>query len=72
MRALAAKGIGSQVHYLPVHRQPYYRRLYGEMSFPGADAYYERTLSLPLYVGLARADVARVVAALAAALGLKQ
>ena len=71
MRALAAEGIGSQVHYLPVHRQPYYRRLYGEMHLPGADAYYERTLSLPLYVGLARADVARVVAALARALGLK-
>ncbi|MEK7245343.1 MAG: DegT/DnrJ/EryC1/StrS family aminotransferase, partial [Pseudomonadota bacterium] len=71
MRALAAEGIGSQVHYLPVHRQPYYRRLYGELHLPGADAYYERTLSLPLYVGLARADVARVVAALARALGLK-
>lgn len=72
MRALAAKGIGSQVHYLPVHRQPYYRRLYGELHFPGADSYYERTLSLPLFVGLTRADVARVVAALAAALELKQ
>ena len=71
MRALATKGIGSQVHYLPVHRQPYYRRLYGELSLPGADAYYERTLSLPLYVGLTRADVVRVVAALAEALGFK-
>lgn len=71
MRALAARGIGSQVHYLPVHRQPYYRRLYGEPNLPGADAYYERTLSLPLYVGLARGDVARVVVALAAALGMK-
>ncbi|MBM3950593.1 MAG: UDP-4-amino-4,6-dideoxy-N-acetyl-beta-L-altrosamine transaminase [Rhodospirillales bacterium] len=71
MRALAGKGVGSQVHYLPVHRQPYYRRLYGDLALPGADAYYERTLSLPLYVGLTRADVARVVAALAGALGLK-
>jgi dTDP-4-amino-4,6-dideoxygalactose transaminase len=71
MRALAGKGIGSQVHYLPVHRQPHYRRLYGELALPGADAYYERTLSLPLYVGLTRADVARVVAALAAAVGLR-
>jgi UDP-4-amino-4,6-dideoxy-N-acetyl-beta-L-altrosamine transaminase len=71
MRALAGEGVGSQVHYLPVHRQPYYRRLYGDLVLPGADAYYERTLSLPLYVGLTRADVARVVAALAGALGLK-
>lgn len=70
MRALAARGIGSQVHYLPVHRQPYYRRLYGELNLPGADAYYERTLSLPLYVGLTHEDVDRVVAALAEALGL--
>lgn len=72
MRALAAAGIGSQVHYLPVHRQPYYRRLYGDLDLPGADAYYARTLSLPLFVGLARADVARIVAALAGALGLKR
>jgi dTDP-4-amino-4,6-dideoxygalactose transaminase len=71
MRALAGKGVGSQVHYLPVHRQPYYRRLYGEIALPGADAYYERTLSLPLFVGLTRADVARVVGLLADALGLK-
>ncbi|MBM3565308.1 MAG: UDP-4-amino-4,6-dideoxy-N-acetyl-beta-L-altrosamine transaminase, partial [Alphaproteobacteria bacterium] len=70
MRALAGKGIGSQVHYLPVHRQPYYRRLYGDPRLPGADAYYERALSLPLFVGLTDADVARVVTALAAALGL--
>jgi dTDP-4-amino-4,6-dideoxygalactose transaminase len=72
MRALTAKGIGSQVHYLPVHRQPYYRRLYGDLHLPGADAYYERTLSLPLFAGLTRADVARVTEALAEALGLKQ
>ncbi len=72
MRALAAQGIGSQVHYLPVHRQPYYRRLYGDLHLSGADAYYERTLSLPLFVGLTQADVARVVAALAKALGLRK
>ena len=71
MRALAARGIGSQVHYLPVHRQPYYRRLYGDLRLSGADAYYERTLSLPLFVGLTQADVARVAGALAGALGLK-
>ncbi len=72
MRALAAGGIGSQVHYLPVHRQPYYRRLYGDLHLSGADAYYERTLSLPLFVGLTEADVARVVGVLADALGFKR
>jgi UDP-4-amino-4,6-dideoxy-N-acetyl-beta-L-altrosamine transaminase len=65
MRALHKEGIGSQVHYLPVHRQPYYRRLYGDLALPGADAYYDQTLSLPLFVGMSDADVARVAESLA-------
>jgi len=52
------------VHYIPVHRQPYYRRRYGESLLPGADAYYRRTLSLPLFAGMTTADVDRVVDAL--------
>ena len=47
MRALAAEGIGTQVHYIPIYRQPYFKRRYGEMRLPGAEAYYARTLSLP-------------------------
>ena len=70
MRRLEAAGIGSQVHYLPVHRQPYYRDLYGERSLPGADAYYDRVLSLPLFPAMADSDPERVSEALAAALGL--
>lgn len=70
MARLRARGIGSQVHYIPVHRQPYYRRLGGELSLPGADAYFARTLSLPLFPGMAADDPERVVAALAGALGL--
>lgn len=68
MRALKAEDIGTQVHYLPVNRQPYYRRLYGETALPGADAYYEKALSLPLFVGMTEADVARVALALGRAL----
>ena len=64
MRALSEGGIGTQVHYIPVHRQPYYRRRYGESLLPGADAYYRRTLSLPLFAGMTTADVDRVVDAL--------
>lgn len=64
MRHLRAQGIGTQVHYLPVHRQPYYRERYGELAMPGADAYYARALSLPLYAGMQQADVDRVVGAL--------
>lgn len=69
VEALQTRGVGSQVHYIPVHRQPYYRDLYGDLSLPGAEAWYARCLSLPLYPGMADGDVAVVVAALKAALG---
>jgi UDP-4-amino-4,6-dideoxy-N-acetyl-beta-L-altrosamine transaminase len=64
MRALQTRGIGSQVHYIPVHSQPYYRRRYGNIILPGAELYYERTLSLPLFVGMTEADVEHVVTGL--------
>lgn len=60
-RELAALGIGTQVHYLPVPHQPYYRALYGRQSVPGADAYYARCLSLPLFPAMTGTDVDRVV-----------
>lgn len=69
MRRLKDLGIGTQVHYLPVHRQPYYRRRYGAIDLPGADAYYARCLSLPLQPGMTDADADRVVAALESVLG---
>jgi UDP-4-amino-4,6-dideoxy-N-acetyl-beta-L-altrosamine transaminase len=69
MQALQARGVGSQVHYIPVHRQPYYQRRYGEIDLPGANAYYDRCLSLPLFAGMSDSDPDRVVAALSAALG---
>lgn len=69
MEALHARGIGSQVHYIPVHRQPYYRDRYGEIDLPGADAWYDRCLSLPLHAGMADGDVDRVVDALRDVLG---
>jgi dTDP-4-amino-4,6-dideoxygalactose transaminase len=69
MRELAKDGIGSQVHYFPVHRQPYYRDRYGDLSLPGADRYYERALSLPLFAAMSMADVDRVANALGNILG---
>jgi UDP-4-amino-4,6-dideoxy-N-acetyl-beta-L-altrosamine transaminase len=68
MRRLREVGIGTQVHYLPVNLQPYYARRYGVTPLPGADAYYARALSLPLFAGMADTDADRVVAALGAAL----
>jgi len=69
VEALKAKGIGAQVHYIPVHHQPYYHARYGPLDLPGADAWYARCLTLPLYPGMADGDVDRVVEALAGALG---
>lgn len=65
---LKSRGVGSQVHYIPVHRQPYYAARYGPQDLPGAEAWYARCLSLPLYPGMADADVGRVADALAEAL----
>jgi len=69
VEALKAQGVGSQVHYIPIHHQPYYQARYGALDLPGADAWYARCLTLPLYPGMADADVDRVVEALAGALG---
>lgn len=66
---LKTAGIGSQVHYIPVHRQPYYAKRYGPLDLPGADAWYDRCLTLPLYPTMTDGDVDRVVDALAKALG---
>lgn len=47
---LRSKGIYAQVHYIPVHYQPYYQQLgWKKGDFPHTEAYYERCLSLPLY-----------------------
>ncbi|CAK0775764.1 UDP-4-amino-4, 6-dideoxy-N-acetyl-beta-L-altrosamine transaminase [Azospirillaceae bacterium] len=66
MFSLRERGIGTQVHYIPVHRQPYYRRRYGDVSLPGTESYYQQTLSLPLFVGMTNEDVERVVDGLTA------
>jgi UDP-4-amino-4,6-dideoxy-N-acetyl-beta-L-altrosamine transaminase len=67
--ALRERGVGTQVHYIPVHRQPYYAERYGALDLPGAESWYARCLSLPLYPGMADEDVGRVVEALRAVLG---
>ena len=53
MTRLAEKGVGSQVHYIPVVNQPYYQELgYKIKQFPVTNVYYQNTLSIPLYYGL--------------------
>jgi UDP-4-amino-4,6-dideoxy-N-acetyl-beta-L-altrosamine transaminase len=63
MNELRAEGIGTQVHYIPVHLQPYYRRVCktSEGDLPGAEMYYRRALSLPMYPELSQTDIERVV-----------
>lgn len=63
-RAMRAEGIGVNVHYIPVHRHPFYRGRYPDLSFPVAEAAYDRLLTLPLHAGMDEADVDDVVAAL--------
>ena len=64
MTKLREKGIGSQVHYIPIYRQPYYEKRYGfdPTVFPEAERYYNACLSLPLYPSLTDEDVEYVIA----------
>lgn len=68
MARLRTAGIGTQVLYVPVYLQPWYRQTYGygPGKCPAAEAFYGRALSLPLYPGLTDDDVNRVIAAVRA------
>ena len=62
-------GIGVNVHYIPVHLQPYYERLgFSRGDFPAAEAYYARAITLPLFPGLTSEQQEFVVNTLARAL----
>ena len=72
MQSLAAAGIGTQVHYIPLLHHPLHaRRCPDEVGRPrpGADHYYARTLSLPLYPALTLDDASQVVGELHRILG---
>jgi dTDP-4-amino-4,6-dideoxygalactose transaminase len=63
--ALRADGIGVNVHYIPVHTQPYYRDLgFRPGDFPESEAYYAEAISIPLYATLTEAGQDKVVAAI--------
>ena len=67
---LRARGIGVQVHYSPVHLQPYYRRLgFQEGDFPISEEYAQNAISLPLYPGLKDEDQLRVAHELSELIG---
>ena len=61
--------IGVNVHYIPIHTQPYYTRLGFKLGdFPVAERYYERALSLPLFPAMTEVQQHRVVEVLGAAM----
>lgn len=66
---LRANGVGVNVHYIPVHTQPYWRaRGFAEGQFPAAEEYYSRAITLPLFPGLTEDQQDEVVGHLAEAL----
>jgi dTDP-4-amino-4,6-dideoxygalactose transaminase len=67
---LSDQGIGTSVHYVPLHRQPYWRdryKLTGDM-FPETDAAYRSMVSIPLYTAMSDEQQDRVIQALHKAL----
>ena len=61
---LRNKGVGANVHYIPVHLQPYYRKHFGTHSglCPATEKAYEKILSIPLFPGMTDEDINRVIA----------
>ncbi len=69
---LRTAGIGVNLHYIPVHMQPYYRALgFGPGDFPVSEAYYARAISIPLYAGMTDAEQRKVIIAISSILGEK-
>ena len=61
-RALRAENIGVNVHYVPVHRHPYYRERFGSVgTYPVAEDAYERLISLPMFHSMTLQDVDDVI-----------
>jgi perosamine synthetase len=61
--ALRAENIGVNVHYLPVHLHPYYRREFGYKAgdYPKAERYYERAITLPIFPRMSDDDIDYVI-----------
>lgn len=67
--SLREQGIGVNIHYIPIHTQPYYQRFgFKQGDFPQAESYYNEAISLPLYPTMTQAQMDKVVIALQKAL----
>jgi UDP-4-amino-4,6-dideoxy-N-acetyl-beta-L-altrosamine transaminase len=68
--SLRKQDIGVNVHYIPIHLQPYYRKMgFAPGDFPEAENYYRRAISIPIYPDLQDADLKKVTECLKIALG---
>jgi len=63
---LRERGIGTSVHFIPLHLHPYYQRTWGYQpgQFPVAEDYFDRCISLPIYPSMTDEDVNHVIEAL--------
>ena len=64
------RGVGVSVHYIPLHRQPYWRDAYrlDPAAFPHSEHVYDRAISLPIYPRMTDGDVETVINAVRASL----
>ena len=60
---LKEKGISTSVHFIPIHKHPYYKRRfnYENKDYPVANNVYEQSLSLPIYPGLDESDAEYII-----------
>jgi perosamine synthetase len=63
MKELLNSGIGTQVHYIPIHTQPFFQNNFGTKwgDFPIAEEYYQNALSIPLFPNMTKADINLVI-----------
>ena len=68
MQQLKEKGIGTQVHYIPVHTQPFYRQHFGYNwgDYPCAEEYYKHAMSIPLFPRMSDEDINKVITSILA------
>lgn len=63
LEGLKAEDIVLQVHYVPIHLQPYYKLMFGysEGDFPNAENFYKKIISLPIYYNLTKDEISKVI-----------
>ena len=67
-QTLRDKGVGAQIHYIPIYRHPYYQQQKYPEALPGAEYFYEHTLTIPLHTKITRVEQSMVATIIAAAL----